>query len=94
MPSLYLPSTQALSNLVGKGNTGTYIFITNHKKVTPAKIPTVVSLSSTTIISDRDPYDIRAKYTPFHILVIGGDNSGKTTLLQRVCNTTEDLSIY
>ena len=33
---------------------------------------------------------LRAKYTHFRILVIGRANAGKTTLLQRVCNTTED----
>ena len=45
-------------------------------------------------MSDRDPYDLREKYTRFRILVIGRANAGKTTLLQRVCNTTEDPSIY
>ena len=39
-------------------------------------------------------YDLRAKYTHFRILVIGRANAGKTTLLQRVCNTTEDPCIY
>ena len=41
-----------------------------------------------------DPYDLRKKYTRFRILVIGRANAGKTTLLQRVCNTTEDPCIY
>ena len=45
-------------------------------------------------MSDRDPYDLRAKYTRFRILVIGRANAGKTTLLQRVCDTTEDPCIY
>ena len=45
-------------------------------------------------MSDRNPYDLRAKYTRFRILVIGRANSGKTTLLQRVCNTTNDPCIY
>ena len=45
-------------------------------------------------MSYRDPYDLRAKYTHFRILVIGRANAGKTTLLQRVCNTTEDPVIY
>ena len=43
---------------------------------------------------DNDPYGLRAKYTHFRILVIGRANAGKTTLLQRVCNTTEDPCIY
>ena len=46
------------------------------------------------MMSDSDPYDLRAKYTHFRILVIGRANAGKTTLLQRVCNTTEDPCIY
>ena len=46
------------------------------------------------MLSDSDPYDLRAKYTHFRILVIGRANAGKTTLLQRVCNTTEDPCIY
>ena len=45
-------------------------------------------------MSDSNPYDLRAKYTCFRILVIGRANAGKTTLLQRVCNTTEDPCIY
>ena len=45
-------------------------------------------------MSDRDPFDLRAKYTRFRILVIGRANAGKTTLLQRVCNTTEDPCVY
>ena len=46
------------------------------------------------IMNDREPYDLRAKFTRFRILVIGRANAGKTTLLQRVCNTTEDPCIY
>ncbi|KAG6912413.1 hypothetical protein DXG01_014777 [Tephrocybe rancida] len=34
------------------------------------------------------------KYTRFRILVIGRTNAGKTTLLKRVCNTTEEPCIY
>ena len=45
-------------------------------------------------MSDHDVYDLRATYTRFRILVIGRANAGKTTLLQRVCNTTEDSFIY
>ena len=48
-------------------------------------------------MSDRDlqvTYQLRVKYTCFRILVIGRANAGKTTLLQRVCNTTEDPCIY
>ncbi|KAG6805923.1 hypothetical protein H0H92_013385 [Tricholoma furcatifolium] len=37
---------------------------------------------------------LRAKYKHFRVLVIGCANAGKTTLLKRVCNTTEDPCIY
>ncbi|KAF8152451.1 hypothetical protein B0H34DRAFT_774932 [Crassisporium funariophilum] len=40
-----------------------------------------------------DP-ELLARYTTFRILVIGRANAGKTTLLNRVCNTTEEPSIY
>ena len=54
----------------------------------------VTTNNSNDMMSDSDPYDLRAKYTHFRILVIGQANAGKTTLLQRVCNTTEDPCIY
>ncbi|TFK63937.1 hypothetical protein BDN72DRAFT_847128 [Pluteus cervinus] len=41
-----------------------------------------------------DALEIRQKYKHFRILVIGRANAGKTTLLKRVCNTTEEPSIY
>jgi len=41
-----------------------------------------------------EPAKLRGKYTHFRILVIGRANAGKTTLLKRVCNTTEDPCIY
>ncbi|PPQ87927.1 hypothetical protein CVT25_001195 [Psilocybe cyanescens] len=41
-----------------------------------------------------DHFNVCQKYTHFHILVISRANAGKTTLLQRVCNTTEDPRIY
>jgi len=39
-------------------------------------------------------FERRKKYTHFRILVIGRANAGKTTLLKRVCNTTDDPRIY
>ena len=45
-------------------------------------------------MSNPNPYVLRETYTRFRILVIGRANAGKTTLLQRVCNTTEDPCIY
>ena len=42
----------------------------------------------------KEAEKLRAKYSRFRILVIGRANAGKTTLLKRVCNTTEDPCIY
>ena len=39
-------------------------------------------------MSDRATF-MRGKFFRFRILVIGRANAGKTTLLQRVCKTTE-----
>jgi len=41
-----------------------------------------------------EAFEIRQKYKHFRILVIGRANAGKTTLLKRVCNTTEEPCIY
>ena len=46
------------------------------------------------IIDPEEAAKLRAKYTRFRILVIGRANAGKTTLLKRVCNTTEEPSFY
>ncbi|OAX33043.1 hypothetical protein K503DRAFT_869807 [Rhizopogon vinicolor AM-OR11-026] len=40
------------------------------------------------------PEDIRKKFGRFRILVVGRANAGKTTLLQRVCNTEEKPEIF
>ncbi|KAG6867802.1 hypothetical protein C0993_010870 [Termitomyces sp. T159_Od127] len=42
----------------------------------------------------RAASELRKKYTHFRILVIGRANAGKTTVLKRVCNTTEDPRFY
>ncbi|KAF8811847.1 hypothetical protein BYT27DRAFT_7231608 [Phlegmacium glaucopus] len=39
-------------------------------------------------------FEAREKYRYFRILVIGRANAGKTTLLKRVCNTTDEPCIY
>ena len=49
---------------------------------------------STTTMSNSNPYKPREKYTCFCMLVIGRANAGKMTLLQCVCNTTEDPCIF
>ena len=44
-----------------------------------------------------DPVEVKKHFDRigrFRILVIGRSNAGKTTLLQRVCNTTELLDIF
>ena len=38
--------------------------------------------------------DLREKFGRFRILVVGRANAGKTTLLKRVCNTTEKPEIF
>ncbi|KAJ8580653.1 hypothetical protein M405DRAFT_31699 [Rhizopogon salebrosus TDB-379] len=38
--------------------------------------------------------DVRNKFWRFRILVVGRANAGKTTLLQKVCNTTENPEIF
>ncbi|KAG2086074.1 uncharacterized protein F5147DRAFT_781780 [Suillus discolor] len=41
-----------------------------------------------------DPSKIREKIGRFRILIIGRANAGKTTILQRVCNTRDQPEIY
>ena len=44
-----------------------------------------------------DPAQVKEQFDRigrFRILVVGRSNAGKTTLLRRVCNTTEDPEIY
>jgi GTPase SAR1 family protein len=38
--------------------------------------------------------DVRRRFMRFRILVVGRANAGKTTLLQKVCNTTEKPEIF
>jgi hypothetical protein len=38
--------------------------------------------------------EIKDKCGKFRVMIIGRANAGKTTILQRVCNTTEDPEIY
>ena len=58
----------------------------------PVVAPPVVTPAVT--VDLEEAAKLRAKYTRFRILVIGRANAGKTTLLKRVCNTTEEPSIY
>ncbi|KAF8438536.1 hypothetical protein L210DRAFT_3404172 [Boletus edulis BED1] len=38
--------------------------------------------------------DIREKFGRFRILIVGRANAGKTTILQKICNTTESPEIF
>jgi len=38
--------------------------------------------------------DVRGLTARFRVLIIGRANAGKTTILQRVCNTTEQPKIF
>ena len=44
--------------------------------------------------SDRRTDNIVAKARRFRVLVIGRANAGKTTILQKVCNTSEQPDIF
>ena len=37
---------------------------------------------------------IRKKFGRFRILIIGRANAGKTTILKKICDSTEDPEIY
>ncbi|KAG1808964.1 uncharacterized protein BJ212DRAFT_1484822 [Suillus subaureus] len=41
-----------------------------------------------------DSSDIRDRFSHFRVLIIGRANAGKTTILQRVCNTRKKPEIY
>jgi len=41
-----------------------------------------------------DPSELRDRFERFRILIIGRANAGKTTILKRVCNTTENPETY
>lgn len=38
--------------------------------------------------------DIKKKFGRFRILVIGRANAGKTTILKKICDSTENPEIY
>ena len=57
-------------------------------------MPVLPAAPAPAAIDPDEAAKLRAKYTHFRILVIGRANAGKTTLLKRVCNTTEEPSIY
>ena len=60
-----------------------------------SSIPNVQTNTSdiTNIMQHVDP-DLMKKFGRFRVLIIGRANAGKTTVLQQVCNSTEDPEIY
>ena len=42
----------------------------------------------------RRAENVRRRTKRFRVLIIGRANAGKTTILQRVCNTTEQPKIF
>ena len=60
-----------------------------------------MSLSNTEVQGEEDierqqrrAQNIRTLSPRFRVLIIGRANAGKTTILQRVCNTTEQPKIF
>ncbi|KAG5649287.1 hypothetical protein H0H81_004834, partial [Sphagnurus paluster] len=53
-----------------------------------------MAASTTPVISAEMAADLRKKAGRFRILVIGRANAGKTTILQKVCNTTDQPEIF
>ncbi|KAG6333455.1 hypothetical protein ID866_5636, partial [Astraeus odoratus] len=43
---------------------------------------------------DLNLEDVKDSFKRFRILIVGRANSGKTTVLQRVCNTTDSPQVY
>jgi septin family protein len=44
--------------------------------------------------ADERRAELTKKAGRFRILVIGKANAGKTTILKKICNTTDDAEIY
>ena len=59
----------------------------NHQIVYPPAL--LITLTDTMEIKD-----IKEKFGRFRILVIGRANAGKTTILKKICNSTENPEIY
>ena len=52
-------------------------------------------LNTTATDKDKERADkVRQKFGRFRILIIGRANAGKTSILQKVCNTTEQAEIF
>jgi tRNA U34 5-carboxymethylaminomethyl modifying GTPase MnmE/TrmE len=60
----------------------------------PAQASSSEPVKSLTAEEEDRARRIRALCSRFRILIIGRANAGKTTVLQKVCNTTEKPVIY
>ena len=80
------PQTAKESNLKGFRNRLKKLF----GRESQSAPPTCSNSPLAPTVSPLEAAKLRAKYTHFRILVIGRANAGKTTVLKRVCNTTED----
>ena len=53
------------------------------------------SNTATAVDRDKERADrVRRRCGRFRILIIGRANAGKTSILQKVCNTTEQAEIF
>ena len=72
------------------------VLVLDPVSLTPASddssVPNVQTKPSD-IMQHVDP-DLMEKFGRFRVLIIGRANAGKTTVLQRICNSTEDPEIY
>ena len=100
---LSLSSSQVLYNLLRSQTklllSPTLIDMAEDRQQTAKESKGIFNRLKNAILESRTPEEVkaaklRAKYKRFRILVIGRANAGKTTLLKRVCNTTEEPSIY
>ena len=62
---------------------------TIHRSITLAFLNTIVPMVGYTVQYSKKISDLQ-----FRVLVMGRANSGKTSILQRVCDTTESPTIY
>jgi GTPase SAR1 family protein len=52
------------------------------------------SLKAVALMDTQQPTSRRIPEIRFRVLIIGRANAGKTSILQRVCDTTESPAIY
>ena len=64
-------------------------FLQTERTISLNRSPPLVTLARTMQIED-----IKKKFGRFRILVIGRANAGKTTILKKICDSTENPEIY